>query len=87
MKSIDGRLNKLEDRLGITRVAARYLLLVMDAGGELGPAADAYLKSVEESGVLPAGGFGVVDLSKVLDTNEVRHAGLNPTPEVTIELV
>jgi hypothetical protein len=87
MRSIDGRLSKLEDRLGITRVAARYLLLVMDAGGELGPAAEAYIKSVDESGVLPAGGFGVVDLSKVPDTSEVKRAALTPRPELTIEII
>ena len=60
MRSIDGRLSKLENRLGVS--AARYLLILMDAGSEFGPADDAYIKSLDEARLLPAGGFCVVDL-------------------------
>ena len=35
MRSIDGRLSKLENRLGVS--AARYLLILMDAGRDSGP--------------------------------------------------
>jgi hypothetical protein len=45
------------------------------------------MKSLEESGVLPDGGFGVVYLSNVLDTSEVKRADVTPEPEITIELV
>jgi hypothetical protein len=36
MKAIDSRLSKLENRLGLARSGPRYLLVVMEAGRELG---------------------------------------------------
>jgi hypothetical protein len=65
MKAIDSRLNKLENRFGLARNAARYLLILMDAGRELGPADDAYIKSLDEAGFLPTGGFGIVKLNQI----------------------
>ncbi len=38
MKAIDSRLSRLENRLGLARSGPRYLLIVMRAGQELGPA-------------------------------------------------
>jgi hypothetical protein len=88
MRSIDGRLRNLENRLGITRSAPTYLLVVMDAGRELGPADEIYIKSLDEAGV-PSGGFGMVDLSRMPDRN-VGEPGRNPwpnTPEISVELL
>jgi hypothetical protein len=51
MKPIDRRLNKLEHRLGIVSDAPRYLVILMDAGQELGAAEEAYIKSLEEAGL------------------------------------
>jgi hypothetical protein len=67
MRNIDGRLSKLEHRLGIARSAARYLLIVMDAGRDLGPAEETHIQTLDAAGLLPAGGFGVVDLSQIPD--------------------
>ncbi len=87
MKSIDGRLSKLENRLGITRSAARHLLIVMDAGNELGPAEDAYIKSLDEAGLLPSSGFGLIDLIQIPDRNAVTCARVAPAPEIIVEFV
>jgi hypothetical protein len=82
MRSIHGRLSKLEDRLGITGSPARYLLIVMDTGEELGPAEEAYIKSLDEAGLLPSSGFAVIDLLRIPDSARVAAA-----PEITVELV
>jgi hypothetical protein len=71
MRSIDRRVNRLEHRLGITLSAPRYLLLLMRAGQELGPADDAYINSLDEAGLLPTSGFGMVDLSR-----GAQHSGV-----------
>jgi hypothetical protein len=60
MRSIEARLCKLENRLGVS--AAGCLLILMDAGRDFGPADDAYIKSLDEARLLPASGFSVVDL-------------------------
>jgi hypothetical protein len=66
MRSIDGRLSKLERRLRIARNAPKYLLFLMSAGTELSPAEeDAYIKSLEDTGRLPASGFGLVVLPDI----------------------
>jgi|ERR1700733_10525830 len=83
MKSIDTRLSKLEDRLGITRSATRYLLILMDGGREFRPADEVYIKSLHEAGVLPTVGFGVVDLSNVAVGHETRRALVAPPAELT----
>jgi hypothetical protein len=86
MRSIDGRLNKLEYRLGIARNAPRYLLIVMDAGREFGPADEAYIRSLYEAGLLPTSGFEVIDLSLLPDQSTVMHK-VGVAPEITVELV
>jgi len=65
MKTIDRRLKKLENRLGITHNIPRYLVLLMNAGQELGPADYAYIEHLDEAGLLPASGFGAIDLSHI----------------------
>ncbi len=64
----------------------RYLVILMDAGNELGSAADAYIESLEEAGFLPTSGFGVVDLISMPDPDAQKHgARLNRAPEITVE--
>ncbi len=88
MRGIDGRLNKLERRLGIVGDSPRYLVILMDAGQELGPAEDVYIKSLHGAGLLPTSGFGVVDLIHVRERSAVKHnADDAPAAEITIRLV
>ncbi len=85
MRSIDGRLNKLEHRLGIVGDSPRYLVMLMDAGQVLGPAEDAHIKSLDEAGLLPSSGFGVVDLINIPDRSATR-ANVAPSARITVEL-
>ena len=80
MNSIDGRLSKLEDRLGMSRNAPRYLLILMDAGRELGSPADDYIARLDEAGLLPRSGFALVDLIHIPDTSEVKRARVGNAP-------
>ena len=63
MRSLDGRINKLEHRLGIARNAPRYLVILTDR--DLESVEDAYVQILGEAGFLPASGFGVVDLTVI----------------------
>jgi hypothetical protein len=85
MRSINGRISKLEHRFGTAHSAPRYLLILMDAGNELGPAEGAYIKSLDEAGLLPISGFGVVDLIHIPDAG--ARARVAPAAEITVELV
>jgi len=84
MRGIGGRLTKLEHQLGIARGAARYLLIVMEAGRELGPAEDAHIKSLDEAGLLPSSGFGLVDLIHIPDR---REGTAGAALEISVELL
>ena len=86
MRSIDGRVSKLEDRLGMSRNAPRYLLILMDAGRELGSSADDYIAALDEAGLLPSSGFGLVDLIHIPDPSEVKCARVGYAPEITVSL-
>jgi hypothetical protein len=66
-RNFDGRLNQLESQFGIARSAPRYLVILMDAGKELGPAEEAYIETLDAAGLLFTGGVGLVDLSKMPD--------------------
>jgi hypothetical protein len=59
MKSIDGRISKLEDRLGIAHNAPRYLVILTDR--DLESVEDSYVQILDE----PASGFGVVDFTVI----------------------
>jgi len=72
LRSIDGRLSKLEHRLGITRSETRYLLILTDAGKDPGPAGEAYIKSLDDAGLLGTGGFVMVDLTKLPDSRNAE---------------
>jgi hypothetical protein len=63
MKSIDGRLSKLEHRLGIAGSGPRYLITLIE--GDAGPAQDAYLKILDEAGFFPATGSYMVDFTLI----------------------
>ena len=64
MKSIDGRLSKLERRFGIAGSEARFLLILTDR--DLGQAEqDAYVKILDEGGFLPAAGMAMVDFTLI----------------------
>jgi hypothetical protein len=67
MKSIDGRINKLESQFGIVDRSPRFLVILMDAGRELGPAEEAYIETLDAAGLLFTGGVGLVDLSQMAD--------------------
>jgi len=80
MRSINGRISKLEHRFGTAHSAPRYLLILMNAGNELGPAEEAYIKALDECGFLHTSGFVAVDLTKI-KSNSVRR------PSITVELL
>jgi hypothetical protein len=85
MRSIHGRLDKLEDRLGIARNAPRYLLMLMRAGTELSPAEEeAYIKSLDDAGKLPTSGFGLVVFPDISNRTGVKPGAA--APQITIEL-
>lgn len=72
MRSIDGRISKLEHRLGIARNAPRYLVVLSDR--DLESVEDSYVQILGEAGFLPPSGFGVVDFT-------VIPRGLSPKDE------
>jgi len=64
MKSIDGRLSKLEHRLGIAHSGPRFLVILIEGG--VGSSEDAYIKILSEAGFLPAaGGVRIVDFNVI----------------------
>lgn len=63
MNRIEGRLGKLEHRFGIARSAPRCLISLTDR--DLGPAEDAYIKILDEAGLLHSSGFGVADFTVI----------------------
>src|SRR6266404_1263973 len=63
MKSIDGRVSKLERRFGIAGSGPRYLIILTE--GDAGPAKDAYLEILDEAGFFPAMGSCMVDFSLI----------------------
>jgi len=66
MKTIDRRVANLEHRFGIARTRTTYLVVLMDAGTQLRPAQEAYIKSLHGTGFFHDCTFGVVDLTKIL---------------------
>ena len=69
MKSIDGRLNKLENRFGISKSRPMLVLIVGD-GRERGLDDDTCVQILHESGFPPAGQSGIINLCQI-------PAGLN----------
>jgi len=67
MRTIARRLSRLEDRFGIAHAKTTYVVVLMDAGSELGPAQVTHITMLRDTGLLRAGAFGVVDLSHIPD--------------------
>jgi hypothetical protein len=65
MKSIDGRLRKLEDRFGIAENKPRYVVTLDGAGSKRALSNDNCIQILDEAGFLHTGGFGLVDLTKI----------------------
>jgi hypothetical protein len=63
MKSINGRLSKLEHRLGIAKNKLRFVLILDGAGSKRALSDDNCIQIVDEAGLLHTGGFGLVDLT------------------------
>ena len=58
MKSIDGRLNNLERRFGISGSKEKYLFVLTER--DIGDAEqDAYVQIPDDAGLLPSAGFGM----------------------------
>jgi hypothetical protein len=76
MKSIDGRINKLESQFGIVDRAPRFLVILMDAGRELGPAEEAYIETLDAAGLLFTGGVGLVDLGQMANGQNAAKSSL-----------
>ena len=72
MRSIDGRLSKLEKQLGITHSGPRYFLILIRAGQEFGPADEAYIERLDETGLLPTRGFRLVNLIHTSNTETAK---------------
>jgi hypothetical protein len=62
MKSIDRRLSKLEDRLGLTK---ELFLVVLSDAGKRGLDDDTCIEILRDGGFLPAGGVATVDLTQI----------------------
>jgi hypothetical protein len=66
MRNIEGRLSKLEDRVGVMCNPPRYLVFIMCAGNSHSQAElDTYVRLLDGAGRLPAGGFVPIDLCAV----------------------
>ena len=65
MKSIQGRLNKLEHRFGIADDRERFVVILDGAGSTRALSDDRCIQILDEAGLLHTGGFGVVDLTQI----------------------
>src|SRR5260370_935190 len=67
MKTIDGRIRKLEDRLWIGDGKPRILLVLCKAGWGLALDRDRCIQILGECGFLPTGPVGLVNLAQIPD--------------------
>ena len=65
MKSIHGRLSKLEHRFGIADDRDRFIVILAGAGSERAISDDRCIQILDEAGLLHSSGFGVVDLTLI----------------------
>ena len=65
MKSIQGRLSKLEHRFGIADDRERFVVILDGAGSTRALSDDRCIQILDEAGFLHTGGFGVVDLTQI----------------------
>ena len=59
MKSVVGRLRRLEHQLGLARTSTRFVAIVSQSGKVPEDAKDTYIKILDEGGFLHTSGFGV----------------------------
>ena len=74
MKSINGRLRKLEDRFGTAKNKPRFVLTLDGAGSERALSNDNCIQILDEAGFLPSAGSCIVNFT-------VIPSGLNAKEE------
>jgi hypothetical protein len=75
MKSINGRLRKLEDRFGVAKNKPRFVLMLDGAGSKRALSNHNCIQILDEAGFLPPGGSCVVDFTVIpsgLNANETE---------------
>jgi hypothetical protein len=82
MTTIERRLWNLEHELGVA-AAQTFVLILENAGQDLEPGDEAYIRALDEQGRLPAG-FNVVNLPSSSEHPAKRDT---PRPQIVIELV
>ena len=65
MRSIEGRLGKLENRFGLAQNQTLCRFILSEAGRDFGGAEDTYLQILDEAGFTAANGFTLVDLTRI----------------------
>jgi hypothetical protein len=65
MKSIQGRLSKLEHRFGIADDRERFIVILDGAGSTRALSNDRCIQILDEAGLLPTGGVATVDLTQI----------------------
>jgi hypothetical protein len=65
MKSINGRLRKLEDRFGIAKNKPRFVLMLDGAGSKRALSNDDCIQILDEAGFLPPSGSCIVDFTVI----------------------
>jgi hypothetical protein len=65
MRSIEGRLSKLENRFGLAQNQTLCRFIVSEAGRDFGGAEDTYLQILDEAGFTSANGFTIIDLTRI----------------------
>ena len=75
MKSIQGRLSKLEHRFGIADDRERFIVILDGAGSTRALSDDRCIQILDEAGLLHTGGFGVVDLTQIPNGLSAKETG------------
>lgn len=75
MKAIGNRLGRLEAQLGIADNRPAYVLILTDAGAEIGMKEEDYINRLAEAGHFQPGCFSLVDLTKM--TNRFGREATN----------
>jgi hypothetical protein len=67
VRSIDGRISKLENRFGIAKYKPRYLIVLDGARSPRALSNDTCIEILDEAGFLHTAGFGVLSLIDIPD--------------------
>ena len=73
MKSIQGRLSKLEHRFGIADDEERFIVILDGAESTRALSDERCIQILDEAGLLHADGFGVVDLTQIPNGLNVKE--------------